>query len=288
MRHGPSGPEWPRCEPCLGARHEHSGREKSMVANHKIFDSHLHIIDDRYPLIANNGYLPEAFTCEDYLHRMQGYELAGGAVVSGSFQGFDTTYLVAALQRLGPSFVGVAQVPAAITDDEIGVLDKAGVRGIRFNLKRGGSEGVRYLDALARRVHEVAGWHVELYVDAKDLPALVPVLSALPAVGIDHLGLTRAGFGALLKLIEKGCRVKVTGFARVDFDVRKAIRDLISANPEAPMFGTDLPSTRAPRPYQDEDFELVADLLESGDAERVFYGNARRFYRLPDSAGDAL
>lgn len=257
------------------------------IASHKIFDAHLHIIDSHYPLIANNGYLPEAFTCEDYLTRMRGYDLAGGAVVSGSFQGFDTAYLVAALDRLGPSFVGVAQVPATITDDEIDALDKAGVRGIRFNLKRGGSEGVKHLDTLARRVHEVAGWHVELYVDSKNLPALEPVLLALPAVSIDHLGLSGAGFGTLLRLVEKGCGVKVTGFARLDFDVRTAIRDLVSANPEAPMFGTDLPSTRAPRPYQDEDFELVADVLGSGDAEKVFYGNARRFYRL-NSAAESL
>lgn len=274
----------------VGASNKGMAEEKRgmAAANHKVFDAHLHIIDDHYPLIANNGYLPDAFTCEDYLHRMRDYDLVGGTVVSASFQGFDTTYLVAALERLGPSFVGVAQVPATITNDEIGVLDNAGVRGIRFNLKRGGSENVKHLDALARRVHEVAGWHVELYVDSKDLPALAPVLSALPAVSIDHLGLASAGFGALLKLVEKGCRVKVTGFSRLDFDVRKAIRDLVSANPEAPMFGTDLPSTRAPRPYRDEDFELVADWLGPGEAEKVFRGNARQFYRLGGSADGPL
>ena len=36
-----------------------------------IFDGHLHIIDNRFPLIANNGYLPETFTCDDYLTRMR-------------------------------------------------------------------------------------------------------------------------------------------------------------------------------------------------------------------------
>ena len=43
---------------------------------------------------------------------------------------------------------------------------------------------------------------------------------SLPAVSIDHIGLSKAGFLTLLKLAEKGVRVKATGFGRVDFDVR--------------------------------------------------------------------
>lgn len=245
----------------------------------KLFDTHLHIIDNRFPLVPNNGYLPDPFTCEDYLDRMKGYALAGGAVVSGSFQAFDQAYLVHALNRLGPSFVGVTQVPATVTDDELLELDRAGVRAVRFNLKRGGSEEVGHLDAMARRVHELAGWHVELYVDSRELAGLYDTLAALPAVSIDHLGLSRAGFGTLLRLAERGIRVKATGFGRVDFDVRTALQSLHAANPEALMFGTDLPSTRAPRPYGDNDFALVAEALGDEGARRVFYGNAVRFYR---------
>ena len=85
----------------------------------KLFDTHLHIIDNHFPLIPNNRYLPDAFTCEDYLNRMKGYTLAGGAIVSGSFQAFDQTYLVDALKRLGPSFVGVTQLPATVSDEEL-------------------------------------------------------------------------------------------------------------------------------------------------------------------------
>ncbi len=73
----------------------------------KLFDSHLHIIDNRFPLLPNNGFLPGTFTCEDYLGRMNGYFLAGGAIVSGSLQALDQTCLVDALKKLGPAFVGV-------------------------------------------------------------------------------------------------------------------------------------------------------------------------------------
>jgi len=84
-----------------------------------VFDSHLHIIDQRYPLVANQGYLPAELTCQDYLVRTRTLGITGGAVVSGSFQTFDQTYLVAALQTLGPTFVGVTQLPAVASDAEI-------------------------------------------------------------------------------------------------------------------------------------------------------------------------
>ncbi|MBT0653587.1 amidohydrolase family protein [Geomobilimonas luticola] len=247
----------------------------------KLFDTHLHIIDSRFPLVPNDGYLPAEFACVDYLERMKSYDLAGGAIVSGSFQAFDQTYLVDALKRLGPTFVGVTQLPATVSDWELVELDEAGVRAVRFNLKRGGSADVRYLDSMARRVHELVGWHVELYVDSRELAGLYDTLAALPAVSIDHLGLAREGFGTLLKLAGHGVRVKATGFGRVDFDVRTALQELYAANPEALMFGTDLPSTRAPRPYEDKDFDLVVEALGDEGARKVFHDNAAVFFAPP-------
>lgn len=251
-----------------------------VTSSFPLFDSHFHIIDRRFPLTPNNGYLPDGLTCSDYLTQLSTYGLRGGAIVSGSFQAFDQSYLLDALKTLGPGFVGVAQLPATASDAEIIALDKAGVRAVRFNLKRGGSEDVRHLDAMARRVHELAGWHVELYVDSRELGRLFDTLAALPAVSIDHLGLARDGFGTLLKLAERGVRVKATGFGRVDFDVPTALRELYAANPHALMFGTDLPSTRAPRPYVDDDFLLVAETLGDDAARAVFYDNAAEFYNV--------
>jgi predicted TIM-barrel fold metal-dependent hydrolase len=251
-----------------------------MNLNHiPLFDAHLHIIDSRFPLIANQGYLPPEFTCESYLERMRAYRLAGGAIVSGSFQAFDQSYLLEALRTLGPSFVGVTQLPATTSDEEIRSLDSAGVRALRFNLKRGGSEDVRELDHFARRVHDLVGWHVELYVDSRELSGLSETLVALPAMSIDHLGLSKVGLPILLKLAESGVRVKATGFGRVDFDIAAALRDLHAANPEGLMFGTDLPSTRAPRAYQDVDFLKVVDVLGEDAARAVLNENAIRLYR---------
>ncbi|WP_027389582.1 amidohydrolase family protein [Chrysiogenes arsenatis] len=249
------------------------------LADFPLFDSHLHIIDSRFPLIPNEGYLPNPFPCEAYLSQMQAYTLVGGAVVSGSFQGFDQHYLIDTLRTLGQNFVGVTQLPATVSDATLQELDCAGIRAIRFNLKRGGSAEIQDLDRLARRAHEVVGWHAELYIDSRELEALYPVLISLPAVSIDHLGLSLAGFPTLLRLAEKGVHVKATGFGRVDFDIATALRTLCHANPDALMFGSDLPSTRAPRPYQHSDFTLIFETLGETNAQKVLLTNALEFYR---------
>lgn len=245
----------------------------------QIFDAHFHIIDGRFPLIPNQGYMPPFFTSRDYLQRTQNYQLVGGAVVSGSFQGFDQQYLIQALKELGEGFVGVTQLPVTTTDTEILQLHQQGIRAVRFNIQRGGSEDLQHLENMAKRIYELAGWHVELYVDSSKLEELFSILIKLPAVSIDHLGLTKAGFNILLKLAEQDIKIKATGFGRVDFDVKSALKALVQANPKALMFGTDLPSTRAPRPYADSDIALLQDAIPDY-AQQVLAENALEFYRF--------
>lgn len=249
------------------------------LSQFKLFDSHFHIIDKKFPLIENQGYLPDSFSTTDYRNRTRDYTVIGGAIVSGSFQGFDQTYLLAALRKLGPNFVGVTQLPATVSDAELIRLNRAGVRGVRFNLKRGGSEKVGNLDRFSRHVYDLVGWHTELYVDSKDLPDLHNILIQLPRVSIDHLGLSQAGLPNLLSLVEKGVFIKATGFGRVDFAVKSVLQEIAAINPDALMFGTDLPSTRAPRPYSDDDYLTVIEVLGEQLAQKVFYGNGVKFYR---------
>ncbi|WP_217587578.1 amidohydrolase family protein [Lentibacillus saliphilus] len=244
----------------------------------KIFDAHMHIIDPRFPLSQNQGFKPDPFTKNDYFSRLHDVNIIGGAVVSGSFQGFDQSYLVHALKQLGPSFVGVTQLPADTSEAEILRLHQAGVRAVRFNVKRGGSAHISHLEPFAKKVFDLVGWHTELYIDGADLPPLIPIIDRLPAVSIDHLGLSKHGLPHLLRLVEKGVRVKATGFGRLDFDPKPVIKQIYDVNPNALMFGTDLPSTRAKRPFQLADIDVIFDSLEK-QAENVLYQNALNWYR---------
>lgn len=132
-------------------------------------------------------------------------------IVSGSFQGFEQHYLLKALQQLGPAFGGVTQLPYSVTDDEILHLHSNGVHALRFNIQRDGSEDLSKLASFARRVYDLVGWHRELYIDAKALPEIAATLEKLPAISIDHLGLSEEGLPHLLKLVDKGVRVKALG-----------------------------------------------------------------------------
>lgn len=246
-----------------------------------LFDSHFHIIDPRFPLVESQGFIPQAFTCDDYRKRTEHFTMVGGAIVSGSFQAFDQTHLLHALATLGPKYVGVTQLPATVSDGEIIRLSKQGVRAIRFNVQRGGSADISSLDHFSKRVYELAGWHTELYIDSKALVEISQVIRSLPAVSIDHLGLSRDGFSTLVSLVERGVRVKAAGFGRVDLDVEEAIRILSSANPHCLMFGTDLPSTRARRPFEDSDINIICDTLDDELAQKVMYRNGLEWYRLP-------
>lgn len=244
-----------------------------------VFDAHLHIIDPAHPLVENNGFMPDPFTVEDYWARIDGLGIDGGAVVSGSFQAFDQGYLIDALRALGPSYVGVTQIPEDTSDARILELRAAGVRAVRFNVARGGSADLDALERLARRVHDLAGWHAELYIDARRLDdTLSRTIAGLPAASIDHLGMHADGLPQLLRLVEQGVKVKATGFGRVELDPVTTLRAIIDVDPTALMVGTDLPSTRARRPFQNDDIDLIVDSLAPEHVSAVLWDNAAAFY----------
>ena len=113
------------------------------------------------------------------------------------------------------------------------------------------------------------------------------MLRRLPRAGVDHLGMSAAGLPRLLELVERGVKVKATGFGRVDLDVPDALRRIHAVDPTALLFGTDLPSTRAERPFRDADVALVAETLGAGAAAAVLHDNAAAWYGLPRAAAES-
>jgi predicted TIM-barrel fold metal-dependent hydrolase len=260
------------------------------AAGTPFFDAMLHVIDPRFPLVANQRFVPRPFLADDYRHQAAqllgaaGFRPAGGAVVAPSFLGDDQEGLLDAMAHLGTGFVGVAQLPADVGDDELRRLDDAGVRATRLNVvRRVHTDDVAAQLLLARRARDLVGWHLELYVRSTDLPGLADRLPPAEGLVVDHLGLDATGLPALLRLVAAGARVKATGFARGDLDVPETLRALHRVNPAALMAGTDLPGVRSPQPITAADLMTLRRSFDGEDLVRVAYRNAVELYRPASS-----
>ncbi len=94
--------------------------------------------------------------------------------------------------------------------------------------------------------------------------------------------MTVEGFEDLKASVKQGVYVKAKGFGRIEVEPIAAIKELIDINPDAIMFGTDLPSTRAKRPFSEQDIELIQKHFDEETQEKIFYKNALKFYRISE------
>jgi predicted TIM-barrel fold metal-dependent hydrolase len=242
-----------------------------------ILDAHFHIFDPRFPLPGHDGYRPPDFSVADYRAATAPLGVAGGVLVAASTHGLDPAPLLAALEELGPNYIGVAAADPTMTDAALRDLAARGVRGVRFNLYRGMAGSLAAALDFADRAHAVAGLHAQVYADAAALRPLLPRLRGMAArLVIDHLGMTQAGLPVVLELAGAGARVKATGFGRVELEVVPALAQIARQAPAALLFGTDLPSTRARRPFEAADIGLVRDAV----GEAALGANAAAFYGL--------
>lgn len=244
----------------------------------KIFDSHFHIIDLDFPVLEKDGFTPPAHTVEDYNVMKDSLNIAGGAVVSSAYQGYDQSYLIDALEKLGPNFVGVSHLPAAISDSRILELNEHAIQAVRFNIERGGSARLDQLQYFSDRIYDLVGWHTELYIDSKEIADILPILKKIKKVSIDHLGLSKEGLPNLYKFVENGGYVKASGFGRVDFDVAETLKEIYNIRPDALMFGTDLPSTNSKKPFTKKDITVIKNSFDKEQLNKIMYENAYNFY----------
>ena len=279
-----------------------------------MFDAHFHIIDDSFPLISNNGYIPEPFRCDDYKMFTEKMlldhqcEFVGGAIVSGSFQGYDQSYLCDALNKLGGQYVGVLQLDPneVISDEVIYDLHVQGVRAVRFNFLRsvvvGSSDDLRdentysTLLAFAERIYKLVGWHSEFYIKSSSLEStssqLFQLLATAPKVVIDHMGIDvvdnedgEKGFALLLELLRIGrnISVKASGFGRLGttndvlINRLKAVTELSA---ESILFGSDVPGTRAPLTFDHSHIRLIEDNFNEEICKKILHKNGQSLYHI--------
>ncbi|MCQ4159013.1 amidohydrolase family protein [Roseomonas sp. GC11] len=242
-----------------------------------VLDAHFHVFDPAAALPGDGGYHPPAFSVAQYRAAAAPLGVAGGVLVAASTHGLDPAPLLAALEELGPRFVAIAAADPSLTDEALRALAARGVRGLRYILYRGAGLEIGAALDMADRAHAVAGLHAQFYADAAHLaPWLGRLRGMAGRLVIDHLGMTEAGLPVVLELAAAGAKVKATGFGRVELPVEEALRRIAAVAPRALIFGTDMPSTRARRPFAAEDMDTLRRIA----GEAPFWENAADFYGI--------
>jgi predicted TIM-barrel fold metal-dependent hydrolase len=158
----------------------------------KACDTHAHVFGpgSRFPYAETRSYTPPDAPLEKYLRMLDTLGFARGGLVQGSAHGRDNSAMLDALSRHPKRLRGVAVADETVPAAELARWASLGVRGLRFNhFFRGGQlhyRGGVTLDA-ARKLAPVMrelGWHLQLWIDAKDLPDTIPILDeiGLPVV----------------------------------------------------------------------------------------------------------
>jgi 2-pyrone-4,6-dicarboxylate lactonase len=267
-------------------------------------DTHAHVFGPgaQFPYAADRSYTPPDAPLAKYLAMLDTVGFARGVLVQGSAHGGDNAAMLDALARHPDRLRGVAVADAAVGPAELRRWHALGVRGLRFNhFFRGGAlhyRGGVPLDAakvLAPVMAEL-GWHLQLWIDVKDLPDTIPTLEALALpVVIDHMGRTdaragtaTAGFQSLLRLVGAGgCWVKVSGAHRLSqsapayADARPFHQALVRANPERLVWGSDWPHPRIEGEMPDAGrlFELFHTWTpDDATRRRILVGNPAKLY----------
>ncbi|KAI1324785.1 putative TIM barrel metal-dependent hydrolase [Xylariaceae sp. FL0255] len=279
------------------------------------WDSHMHILEESYPLSSSAQYKPKHF------HTLQDWEAFHPTVgipnivfVQPSIYGNDNDCLLDGLRALGPDRArGVVTFDP--TDprlkDQLPEWHALGVRGVRVNLKSVGrvmdqDELTQTLQAYADVIRPL-GWVIQVYLPMVMVPlleAVVPTLGGVRVI-VDHMGhppvkelqeysatgnvASIPGLDALIRLLRAGSTyTKISGAYRMSgaadgfSDVLPLARELIRIAPDKVVFATDWPHTRFEgldiRPW----IGAVLDLCQGDEAEKLFRTNAEVLWGVRD------
>src|SRR5438552_17684478 len=162
--------------------------------------AHCHVFgpEEKFPFAPKRKYTPcdapkeKLFALRDFLG------LDKNVIVQATCHDIDNRALVDALDSSSGKAKGVAFVGEDITDDELRALDRAGVKGVRFNfIKRlVDSTSKDVMQRIAARIAKL-GWHVVIYFEHADLDEMGPFLKSLPTtLVVDHMACPHVKEGA--------------------------------------------------------------------------------------------
>ena len=246
-------------------------------------DAHCHVFGPaaQFPFAPERKYTP-CDAGKDRLFALREHlGFARNVIVQATCHGADNRAMADACMASKGRARGVATVRRQVTDAELTALHEAGVRGVRFNfLKR--LVDFTPKDELLEIAGRIAplGWHVVVYFEAQDLPALWDFFTAVSdnlatTVVVDHMGrpdvtkpIDGPEFGLFLQLLREhpnvwskvSCpeRLSQSGPPGYD-DVVPFARRIVEDFPERVLWGTDWPHPNL-KGHMPDDGKLV-DLL---------------------------
>jgi predicted TIM-barrel fold metal-dependent hydrolase len=224
-------------------------------------DCHTHIHGDpeKFPFFTGRVYTPEMALPEEMAALHKALHMQRVVIVTPSVYGTDNSATLYGMKARGADARGVVVIGDKTPESELDAMGRAGVCGIRLNLRTGGTDDPalgrqRFQSAVERM--KSRNWHVQMYTNLAMISAIKDLVAASPVpIVFDHFGGARAelgpqqpGFIELVELVRSGkSYVKISGAYRVsklapDYtDVVPLAKALIAANPERIVWGTDWP-----------------------------------------------
>lgn len=275
-------------------------RRPSLRAPRLACDSHIHILDPRFPVTEGwRGEPVNEATVSAYRRFQARIGTERTVIVTPSTYGTDNRATLDALDQFGPSARGVVVIDCDAPPPDLDALADQGVCGIRVNFvspQPWGTSDQRRLVATARIAADL-GWHVQVYARADQLAAMAPTLAALPCdLVIDHLGfidpsegVAAEGHAVILGLLARGRTwVKLSGAyissrsgAPSYADLLSIARSYVEAAPDRLVWGSDWPH-RGQAGNLPDDAALLDLLLQwaadPADQRRILVDNPAALY----------
>lgn len=212
-------------------------------------DSHMHVVGPlaRYPFAATRSLSPPEATWQDYRVLADRLGLDRCVVVQPSFFGTDNACTLDAVGMSAGRARAVVVVREDVSSEALADMHARGARGVRAQMISKGGMSFDALESVAACVAPL-GWHVQLYLDAGDLPGLAARLAELPVpLVFDHMAHVLeasrhddAGFRILLEMMAEG-RAWVKLSNAFFPPSKERARLLARANPDRILWGSDWP-----------------------------------------------
>lgn len=266
-------------------------------------DTHAHICGPErvYPYDSERIYTPPDALLPAYEHMLKTIGAERMVLVQPSIYGKDNRVMLKAMHEASLPARGVAVVSTDIEREELADLNRAGIRGLRFNLVDVKNPAMRppldEIAAMAERIKPL-GWHIEFLIHVDDYPDFEDMFRDFPTeVVVGHMGYLRPGcpvdhpgFQGLVNLAESGsCWVKLTGPYRIagqDFpyaDIVPFVSALVERASHRLLWGTDWPHVMMEKTMPDDGD--LADLLaqwvpDHEQRYRILVDNPERLYQF--------